>query len=63
MDWWSLANLKYGVVQYYGWHCDSWEKLHMIDQKKKIENGVEYGKTGNYIDHGKKIRKLSVASV
>jgi len=41
---------KYGVGQYYGWHCDSWEKPYVRPQNAD----------GTYpIDHGK-IRKLSV---
>ena len=59
-DWSESCQFtKYGVGQYYGWHCDSWERPY-DRSKEKDENGVEYGKTGNYpIDHGK-IRKLSV---
>ena len=41
---------KYGVGQYYGWHCDSWEVPY---NRKKLEDGT-YPQ-----DHGK-IRKLSV---
>jgi len=41
---------KYGVGQYYGWHCDSWNEPY--DKPKSID--------GTYPpDHGK-IRKLSV---
>jgi PKHD-type hydroxylase len=36
---------KYGVDQYYGWHCDSWE--------------IPYNKPNDLNNHGK-IRKLSV---
>ena len=36
---------KYGVDQYYGWHCDSWE--------------IPYNKPNDLNSHGK-IRKLSV---
>ena len=36
---------KYGVDQYYGWHCDSWE--------------IPYDKPNDLNNHGK-IRKLSV---
>jgi len=52
-DWdWSESCqfTKYGVGQYYGWHCDSWEEPY---QRKPNADG-------SYpIDHGK-IRKLSV---
>jgi PKHD-type hydroxylase len=52
-DWdWSESCqfTKYGVGQYYGWHCDSWEKPYVRPQNAD----------GTYpIDHGK-IRKLSV---
>ena len=47
-DWdWSESCqfTKYGVGQYYGWHCDSWE--------------VPYNKPDDKNSHGK-IRKLSV---
>ena len=47
-DWdWSEScqYTKYGVGQYYGWHCDSWE--------------VPYNKPDDKNSHGK-IRKLSV---
>jgi len=47
-DWdWSESCqfTKYGVGQYYGWHCDSWEK--------------PYNKPDSPVEHGK-IRKLSV---
>ena len=52
-DWdWSESCqfTKYGVGQYYGWHCDSWEEAYKRD---KLEDGT-YPR-----DHGK-IRKLSV---
>ena len=52
-DWdWSESCqfTKYGVGQYYGWHCDSWEAPYKRD---KLEDGTYP------IDHGK-IRKLSV---
>ena len=52
-DWdWSESCqfTKYGVGQYYGWHCDSWEAPYKRD---KLEDGT-YPQ-----DHGK-IRKLSV---
>ena len=52
-DWdWSESCqfTKYGVGQYYGWHCDSWDLPY---QREKLEDG-------SYpMDHGK-IRKLSV---
>ena len=59
-DWSESCQFtKYGVGQYYGWHCDSWEKPY-DRSKAKDDNGVPYAETGNYpIDHGK-IRKLSV---
>ena len=41
---------KYGVGQYYGWHCDSWDEPYKRD---KLEDGTYP------VDHGK-IRKLSV---
>ena len=46
----SCQFTKYGVGQYYGWHCDSWEAPYKRD---KLEDGT-YPQ-----DHGK-IRKLSV---
>lgn len=46
----SCQFTKYGVGQYYGWHCDSWEVPYKRD---KLEDGT-YPQ-----DHGK-IRKLSV---
>ena len=46
----SCQFTKYGVGQYYGWHCDSWESSYKRD---KLEDGTYP------IDHGK-IRKLSV---
>ena len=52
-DWdWSESCqfTKYGVGQYYGWHCDSWDKPYSRPPK---EDGTRP------IDHGK-IRKLSV---
>ena len=59
-DWdWSESCqfTKYGVGQYYGWHCDSWENHDRSNDKD--DNGV-LNKRNNYpIDHGK-IRKLSV---
>jgi len=52
-DWdWSESCqfTKYGVGQYYGWHCDSWEEPYRRPQNAD----------GTWpIDHGK-IRKLSV---
>ena len=59
-DWSESCQFtKYGVGQYYGWHCDSWEKPY-DRSKQKDDNGVPYAETGNYpMDHGK-IRKLSV---
>ena len=47
-DWdWSESCqfTRYGVGQYYGWHCDSWDK--------------PYNKPDDFNSHGK-IRKLSV---
>lgn len=41
----SCQFTKYGVNQYYGWHCDSWE--------------IPYNKPDDLNSHGK-IRKLSV---
>ena len=50
-DWSETCQFtKYGVGQYYGWHCDSWEVPYKRD---KLEDGTYP------IDHGK-IRKLSV---
>ena len=50
-DWSETCQFtKYGIGQYYGWHCDSWEKPY---ERKKLENGTYP------MDHGK-IRKLSV---
>jgi|TARA_B110000503_G_scaffold95866_1_gene144279 PKHD-type hydroxylase len=50
-DWSESCQFtKYGVGQYYGWHCDSWEEPY---QRKQNEDGTYP------IDHGK-IRKLSV---
>jgi len=52
-DWdWSESCqfTKYGVGQYYGWHCDSWDKPY---SRPPLEDGTRP------IDHGK-IRKLSV---
>ena len=52
-DWdWSESCqfTKYGVGQYYGWHCDSWEKPY---SRPPLADGTRP------IDHGK-IRKLSV---
>ena len=52
-DWdWSEACqfTQYGVDQYYGWHCDSWNEPY---QRKQNDDGTWPG------DHGK-IRKLSV---
>lgn len=46
----SCQFTKYGVGQYYGWHCDSWEVPYI---REKLPNG-QYPQ-----DHGK-IRKLSV---
>ena len=46
----SCQFTKYGVGQYYGWHCDSWDVPYKRD---KLEDGT-YPR-----DHGK-IRKLSV---
>ena len=50
-DWseaWQFT--KYGVGQYYGWHCDSWDKPY---SRPPLADGTRP------IDHGK-IRKLSV---
>jgi len=50
-DWSESCQFtKYGVGQYYGWHCDSWEKPY---QRKQNDDGTYP------IDHGK-IRKLSM---
>jgi len=52
-DWdWSESCqfTKYGVGQYYGWHCDSWEKPY--ERQPLVDGSMP-------IDHGK-IRKLSV---
>ena len=50
-DWSESCQFtKYGVGQYYGWHCDSWNNPY---QKEKLEDGTYP------IEHGK-IRKLSV---
>jgi len=50
-DWSESCQFtKYGVGQYYGWHCDSWEEPYKRD---KLEDGTYP------LDHGK-IRKLSV---
>jgi PKHD-type hydroxylase len=52
-DWdWSESCqfTKYGVGQYYGWHCDSWQEPY---QRKQNDDGSWP------MDHGK-IRKLSV---
>ena len=52
-DWdWSESCqfTKYGVGQYYGWHCDSWDKPYI---RKQNEDGTYP------MDHGK-IRKISV---
>jgi PKHD-type hydroxylase len=50
-DWSESCQFtKYGIGQYYGWHCDSWEEPY---QRKQNEDGTYP------IDHGK-IRKLSV---
>ena len=50
-DWSESAQFtKYGVGQYYGWHCDSWVEPY---KREKMDNG-QYPQ-----DHGK-IRKLSV---
>ena len=50
-DWSETCQFtKYGVGQYYGWHCDSWEKPY---ERKKLDDGSDDP------SHGK-IRKLSV---
>ena len=50
-DWSESCQFtKYGVGQYYGWHCDSWDQVY---QRDKLEDGTYPP------DHGK-IRKLSV---
>ena len=46
----SCQFTKYGVGQYYGWHCDSWDKPY---SRPPLADGTRP------IDHGK-IRKLSV---
>jgi len=46
----SCQFTKYGVGQYYGWHCDSWE----VPYKRKQRDDGTWPQ-----DHGK-IRKLSV---
>ena len=46
----SCQFTKYGVGQYYGWHCDSWDRPY---QKKKLDDGSDDP------SHGK-IRKLSM---
>jgi len=50
-DWSESCQFtKYGVGQYYGWHCDSWEEPY---QRKQNDDGTWPP------DHGK-IRKLSM---
>ena len=50
-DWSESCQFtKYGVGQYYGWHCDSWDKPY---SRPPLEDGTRPR------DHGK-IRKLSV---
>ena len=50
-DWSEACQFtKYGVGQYYGWHCDSWDKPY---SRPPLADGTRP------IDHGK-IRKLSV---
>ena len=50
-DWSESCQFtKYGVGQYYGWHCDSWDKPY---SRPPLADGTRP------IDHGK-IRKLSV---
>ena len=50
-DWSESCQFtKYGVGQYYGWHCDSWEEPY---KRRQNDDGTWP------IDHGK-IRKLSV---
>ena len=50
-DWSESCQFtKYGVGQYYGWHCDSWE----VPYKRKQNDDGTWP-----MDHGK-IRKLSV---
>lgn len=50
-DWSETCQFtKYGIGQYYGWHCDSWEKPY---ERKKLDDGSDDP------SHGK-IRKLSV---
>ena len=46
----SCQFTKYGVGQYYGWHCDSWEEPY---KREKLEDGSNDPSNG-------KIRKLSV---
>ena len=46
----SCQFTKYGTGQYYGWHCDSWDKPY---SRPPLADGTRP------IDHGK-IRKLSV---
>ena len=46
----SCQFTRYGVGQYYGWHCDSWDRPYI---RKQNEDGT-YPR-----DHGK-IRKLSM---
>ena len=50
-DWSESCQFtKYGIGQYYGWHCDSWDKPY---SRPPLADGTRP------IDHGK-IRKLSV---
>ena len=52
-DWdWSEACqfTKYGVGQYYGWHCDSWDKPYKLEKNSDDTYPPDHGK----------IRKLSV---
>ena len=52
-DWdWSEACqfTKYGVGQYYGWHCDSWDKPYELEKNSDCTYPPDHGK----------IRKLSV---
>jgi PKHD-type hydroxylase len=50
-DWSESCQFtKYGVGQYYGWHCDSWDKPY---SRPPLADGTRP------VDHGK-IRKLSV---
>ncbi len=46
----SCQFTKYGIGQYYGWHCDSWEEPY---KREKLEDGSNDPSNG-------KIRKLSV---